>query len=283
MPGPPWTKKEIQSLKRQVIRQKRTMANVDIQGRTVNAIRAMAARLNIMETPVSRAKWSSRQRQRLKQLKNEGFTPQDIYEFDLLGEPLRTKWSITKQWGRMNLADPRRSKLMKKKKWWKPGEKTKFRQYLLRHSKKQTPEEIAKIWQLARSTVSRWQNNLGIKASRDQVMKMEYSLQKQQRARRRIRKASREMWKQRRKDRERTLRALAEELRSSSKPPREQLCRDCDISFPKRREFFPIHEKKISIGTSRYFKHRCVLCENKRRRDNDKTKISRGQNAKKRT
>ena len=267
MPGAPWTPSEKKTLRRQVKKEGRALVEVTIDGRTINSIRSQVVRMRLVEKRASRQKWPAKQRRRLRELKEEGFTPREIYEFDLLGNPPRTKWSITKQWGRMKLANRRRARLMRKKKIWGPGDKERFRKYLLRHSKTQTPEEIGRAWDVARSTVARWQNDLGIKATREQVMKMGYSLAKQKRARNKIRQNSKQMWLQRRANQEQTLYDLAEKIRTSARPAAEQTCSDCGCSWPKRREFFHIREKKISMGTSRYYKHRCVLCENRRRRD----------------
>ena len=116
----------------------------------------------------------------------------------MLGGPVRTRWSITKQWGRVKLANRRRSRLMKKKRVWKAGEQRKFKAYLRRYSKTQTPEEIGKVWAVARSTVARWQNALGLKVPREAVVKMAYSQRKQSAARKRIQRASKQMWVARR-------------------------------------------------------------------------------------
>ena len=266
MPGSPWTPSEKKTLRRQVQKEGRALVDVAIDGRTINAIRSQAVRMRLVEKRASRQKWPAKQRRRLRELKEEGFTPREICEFDLLGDPPRTKWSITKQWGRMKLANRRRARLMRKKKIWEPGDRERFRKYLRKYSKTQTPEEIGRAWGVARSTVARWQNELGIKASREQVMRMGYSLVKQNRARKKIRQNSKQMWVRRRADREQALYDLAEEIRTSARPAAEQVCSDCEQSWPKRREFFHIREKKISMGTSRYYKHRCVLCENRRRR-----------------
>lgn len=195
MPGTPWTAKERKALRRQILREKKTPAQVEIDGRSVNAVRAQAARMDLIPKRASRAKWSQRQLDLLQDLQQQGLTPQQIYDGSLLGEPVRTKWAITKQWGRMHLADQRRVDLMKQKKRWANGELGKFHAYLLKHSSSKTPEEIARHWSVARSTVSRWQNALGVKATRDEVLQMRYSREKQRRALKRIQEASRRMWK----------------------------------------------------------------------------------------
>ncbi|MEO2023760.1 MAG: hypothetical protein ABGX05_18200, partial [Pirellulaceae bacterium] len=79
-------------------------------------------------------------------------------------------------------------------------------------------------------------------------------------------------WKNRRLERETEMLGSAKELRRTMKRLDERVCEDCQRPWPKRREFFHINEKKISIGTSRYFKRRCVLCENTRRRLQDQKK-----------
>ena len=270
MPGKPWNAKEKKLLRRQVMTEARLLAEVRLDGRTLNAIRSQVTRMALVEKRASRKKWSVEERRRLRKLQSEGFTPKEIHEFDLLGGPVRTRWSITKQWGRMKLANRRRSRLMKKKRVWTAGEQRKFKAYLRRHSRTQTPEEIGKVWAVARSTVARWQNALGLKVPREAVVKMVYSQRKQSAARKRIQRASKRMWEGRRAAHEKELLEQRKELRHRDPPVPEQVCTDCRRSWPKRRSFFHIREKKISMGTSRYYKHRCVLCENARRRHNDR-------------
>lgn len=267
MPGAPWSNQEKRALRRQVRREKRALADVTIDGRTIHSIRSQAVRLDLVEKRTSRAKWSAAERRRLRELKDQGFAPTEIAAFGLLSDPPRSRWSITKQWGRMKLANRRRSRLMRRKKRWALGEKERFREYLLKHSAVKTPEEIAKIWGIARSTVARCQQELGVKATRERVLQMKYSQAKQRRARTRIQSSSRRMWERRRALEIEKLQTLADEMRAANHPPIEQVCADCQRSWPRRREFFHIREKKISMGTSRYYKRRCVLCENIRRRN----------------
>jgi len=271
MPGERWTENDIDSLREQ-LDHGLALKEVQIERRTINAIRSQALRLELVEMRANRRKWPSRQRRLLRKCKEQRLTPVEIFEFGLLGEPPRSFWAIRKQWGRMKLSDRRRARLMRKKKVWKPGEKRKFDTFLRKNSKQMTPEEIGKEWSVARSTVARRQTELGVKATREQVMQMEYSLAKQRRARQRIRRNSLNMWANRRRNRESDLINMAQEIRDSSRPPDERKCSDCGRSWPKRREFFHTSEKKISIGVSRYFKHRCVLCENERRRSQEKKK-----------
>ncbi len=272
MPGKRWTSTEKDALQAQIVREQRSLDEVTILGRTPYAIRSQAARLNLIEQRPGRLKWSTDQMKLMKQYKKEGLTPLHVFEFGLLGEPPRSVWAITKKWGRMKLADRKRSRSMRNKKQWKPGEKQTFLKFLKKQSQRMTPEEIGKEWKLARSTVSRIQSQFGLKATRDEVLLMKYSLAKQQRARRRIRRDNIRHWKNRRLERETEMLGSAKELRRTMKRLDERVCEDCQRPWPKRREFFHINEKKISIGTSRYFKRRCVLCENTRRRLQDQKK-----------
>lgn len=272
MPGKRWTSAEKESLQRQLITEHRSLEAVEIPGRTLFAIRSQSARLGLIELKPPRLRWSPEQMKLLKQYKREGLTPLHVFQFDLLGEPYRSIWAITKKWGRMKLADRTRSRCMQNKKQWKAGEKQEFVRFLKKQSQRMTPEEIGNQWNLARSTVSRIQTKHRLKATREDVLLMKYSLAKQERARRRIRRDNIRNWDKRRQQREKEMLASAEQLRLTVKRLEERRCEDCQRPWPKRREFFHINEKKISIGTSRYFKRRCVLCENKRRRLHDQKK-----------
>ena len=267
MPGKRWTKTELKSLRRQLAANGRRVEEVRISGRTSHAVRTQAVRLDLIRARDSRWPWAAPQRKLLRELKQSGFTPLQIYQYELLGDPLRSRWAITKQWGRMKLADRGRSNKMRRKKRWKTGERQQFDAFLRKNSRRMTPEQIAKVWGVARSTVARRQTELGVKVSRDLVMQMEYSQAKQQKARKRMRQGNLRRWERHRREKEDSLVQLAERLRSNERPPVEQTCTDCGRSWPKRKDFFHTRDKRISIGTSRYYKHRCVLCENQRRRD----------------
>jgi hypothetical protein len=262
----------LKSLRRQLKKEGRSVEEVHIEGRTAHAIRTQAVRLGLIHARDSRWPWPSEQRERLRELKEAGFTPLQIYQFELLGDPPRSRWAITKQWGRMKLADRDRSSKMRRKKAWKPGERKRFDDFLRKNSRRMTPEQIAKVWDVARSTVARRQTELGVKMSREEVMQMEYSQAKQRKARRRMRSGNLRRWEKHRQQKEDSLLRLAEELRSNERPPAEQTCTDCGRSWPKRKDFFHTRDKRISIGTSRYYKHRCVLCENRRRREAERTR-----------
>ena len=265
MPGARWTNKELQQLKRQ-LRDLEAIEDVSLPGRTMHAVRRQAGRMQLISQRPGRFKWPSRQVEKLRQLAAQKLTVTEIWRFELLGEPHRSLWAIRKMWGRLRLADPGRSRRMQHRKVWAPGERSKFDRFLRRHSGTMTPEEIGKQWGLARSTVARRQTELGVKRSRDEVLKMDYSQEKRERARRRLRRRNLEYWRHRRKEREREMEELAEQVRRRRPEQEEQACVDCRRTWPRRAEFFHATEKQISIGTSRYFKHRCILCENSRRR-----------------
>jgi hypothetical protein len=222
--------------------------------------------MGLRELRPARLQWPKTQRRRLRELKKLGFMPLEISRMDLLGQPVRSLWAIRKQWGRMKLADRKRARRMKNKRVWKPEEKCRFQAFLLRNSATMTPEEIGKIWGVARSTVANQQIQLGVKRPRAEVMNMPYSLAKQARARKRIRKKNLRNAKLKRVRQECELLRLADELRAGGKRPVERVCSDCGRSWPKRREFYPFQDKKTDIGTSRHYKRRCRLCENARRR-----------------
>ena len=267
MPGERWTQAEIKLLKKQ-LREGRAVEDVKLESRSVHAIRRQASRLELIEQREGRYRWPQRQIDKLKELAAQGLTVTEIHQFELLGEPARSLWAIRKTWGRLGLSDPHRSERMKHRKVWDPGERKKFDAYLRKHSRQMTPEQIGKEWGVARSTVARRQTELGLKRPRAEVLEMDYSRKKRERARAKLRRRNLQYWRQRRDEREQQMTALAEELRKRGCD--EQTCVDCGVCWPRRSEFFHTTEKRISIGTSRYFKHRCILCENKRRRKRQK-------------
>lgn len=269
MPGARWTKSEIKALRKQ-LREGRAIEDVEIPGRSMHAIRRQASRLQLIEQRPGRYPWPQRQIDKLKELAAEGLTVTEIHQFDLLGEPPRSLWGIRKTWGRLGLTDPERAERMRHRKVWAPGEMKKFDAYLRKHSRTMTPEEIGKEWGVARSTVARRQTELGLKRTRAEVLKMPYSQKKRDAARRRLRKRNISYWRAQRESREQQMIELAVEL--TERNVETQVCSDCQREWPRRAEFFHTTEKRISIGTSRYFKHRCILCENQRRRRKEKRK-----------
>ncbi len=266
VPGPHWTDIDKTALRQQLTIRELDITDVRFPGRSQIAVRTQAVRMGLIRPRQARLKWSNKQRKLLRKLKRDGYAVPQIFQFRLLSDPPRSFWSIRMQWGRMKLSDRKRSRRMKKKKVWKSGERAKFERFLVRHSQRMTPEEIGKKWGLARSTVARWQTSLGVKQPREKVMRMHYSLEKQRRASRRIRRNNKRIWAERRARSESELIALAIELYGHSRQPSDRECFDCGRTWPKRREFFHFSEKRTGFGTARYYKHRCRLCENARRR-----------------
>lgn len=264
MPGTRWSEAEKEELVRQVREEGRELEEVEIGERPLHGIRRQAVRMELVPIQSNRKRWPKKQVARLRELKEKGFTAAQIHAYDLLGEPRRSLWSVRKMWGRLRLADPSRSESMRTKKVWRKAEKAQFDRFLRENSAQMTPEQIGKLFGVARSTVARRQTQLGVKRSRDAVLKMDYSQAKQQRARNRARERNLRLWEERRAQRLRALEQLDKKL--GPRHPRRK-CSDCQREWPKRSEFFHTREKTISIGTSRYYKHRCVLCENHRRRE----------------
>lgn len=263
MPGERWTRKELKSLRKQ-LREGRAIESVELDHRTVHAIRRQAGRMKLIEQREGRFRWPQKQIDKLKELAEQGLTVAEIHQFELLGEPERSLWAIRKTWGRLGLSDPHRAACMKRRKVWAPSERRKFDDFLRENSEHMTPEEIGKQWGVARSTVARRQTELGLKRTRAEVLEMPYSRRKREQARTRLRRRNLQYWQQRRETRKAEMLELAKRLRERG--CELQTCVDCGVTWPRRAEFFHTTEKRISIGTSRYFKHRCILCENKRRR-----------------
>lgn len=274
MPGTRWSEHEKEQL-RQALESGQRISDVQVLARRPNAIRAQAIRMGLIEPNEPRLNWSLRQRRLLKKYWRLGLKPEEIHDHGLLGEPYRSLWSIKKKWGRMKLADRRRARKMRRKKVWRPGEKESFNDFLLKHSDRMTPEQIGNLWGVVRSTVARWQEVLGVKRPRDTVLLMDYSLDKQRRARQRIRRFNIKSAAQRRAKREADLQEMAAAMRTRRPHLLERTCVDCDRSWPLRSAFFHPTDRRTDFGTSRYYKRRCRLCENRRRRERDQKRRAR--------
>lgn len=178
--------------------------------------------------------------------------------------------SIKKAWGRKKLSNRKRARLLKKKKIWSEEEKESFHEYLQEHSSFLTPEEIAKKWKIARSTVVNHQTNLGVKISRKEVLALPGSRKKRQRSARRSAEETVKRWNKWREQHIDELMSMAQTIRETGSVP-ERICSDCETSWPLKPAFFQHQDKKFSLknfnGTTRYYMNRCRICEAKRRRE----------------
>lgn len=257
MPGTRWLTEEKNTLRHLLLDEHVPLPHIRINGRTDRAIHMEALRLHLIEVPT----WSRKQKTHLRKLQRSGFSVKEIIDGNLLLPPPRSDSGIRSQWRRLKLTNRTRAR---HKKVWRPGELAQFYDHLRLVSATQTPEEIAKKWNLARSTVAQHQRKLGVKIPRAEVLLMEYSQKKLRRsahvARRQMRAhapARRHAWVQH-------LENLVPELRWR-KHMVERTCSDCSRPWPLYPAFFAPREKKLRTGTSVYFKHRCRLCEADRR------------------
>ena len=117
MPGDRWTRKELKSLRKQ-LREGRAIEEVELDRRTVHAIRRQAGRMKLIQQREGRFRWPEKQLDKLKELAEQGLTVAEIHQFELLGEPERSLWAIRKTWGRLSLSDPHRAECMKRRKVW---------------------------------------------------------------------------------------------------------------------------------------------------------------------
>ncbi len=266
MPGLQWSASELKSLYQQIVEENKDGKQVVISGRSRAGITMKAIRQGLIKLNRLRRVWPRRQKKLLRQLKERGYTPRDIADSSLLGLPDRTLWAIRKMWGRQKLSDRRRSRLMTQKKVWQPNEKELFIKYLHENSSTKTPEEIGVHWNLARSTVASWQRKLNLKQPYQVILRMDYSRLKQKIFLARNSRRMFKYWRHWQSLHEEALLAAAADLREKTLNISERICLDCNKSWPLRAQFWHFSHKKTEFGTSRYFKHRCRLCENLRKR-----------------
>lgn len=269
MPGKHWGELEVLLLK-QLQEEGKDISEVKIPGKKRAQVRQKALRMGLITPSAARTTWPRRQINILKKAKADGLTPQNIHEQNLLGDPYRSLWAIKKAWERKKLSDRKRARLLKKKKIWSHGEKERFHEYLREHSSTLTPEEIAKKWKIARSTVVNHQMSLGIKLRRKEVLALPGSKRKRRLSARKSAIKTVERWNKWREVRIDELENIASTMREKG-PITERICSDCNISLPLKPQFYDYQDRKFSskgfTGTKRLYKRRCRLCEAKRRRE----------------
>lgn len=214
--------------------------------------------------PPRRERWSTLEKMILFKAHKAGKTPTEIYRAGCLSHPERSWNAIVRMWWTLGLAQ-KQSKPKIHNKIWTDQEKRQFDEYLHRYSFSETPEQIANYCQIHVNTVIKWQQRLNVRPTRKQVMAMQFSQEKQKHSRRRQRRAmllKTATWKQRKY---RRLVELAETLRRRENPPDEQTCRCCGTVWPKWKEFFRFNEYHTKMGTQRWYRTNCVLCEYEKR------------------
>lgn len=257
----PWERERL-SLQ---ISQGACLNQIQIHGRTKNAIHAQAVRQGLITAGSPRENWPLRQIESLKDAHRSRYTVAHILVLDLLGPPFRSQWAIRKMLGRLHLTNPKRSAAGRRKKIWKAGELEKFHIYLVQRSDGETPEQIARIWKVSRGTVIRHQILLNMRPTRSQVVQMPYSQAKFRRAFRKNRKKLQKHLDQfrsvQRQARELRLSRLAAMLRERTPPLPEKTCRVCKRSWPLQEQFFPIRWRLTQAqGKVQRFSGRCRLC-----------------------
>lgn len=191
MPGPAWTKKENRLLRKQV-REGKLIEEINIEGRSLHAIRRKAARLRLIGNGIKRKPWTEEEKALLKRLVKSGKTSFEIarnyHEVDEL-LPL-AKYSgnaIQKQMQRMGLGDKKRARRAKAAVRFNQEEKIAFLLYLRIHYSFMTPEELAEIWnkqcttKVTKRRVIYYLVIMKCKLPQKVIISMPYSLEKRRR------------------------------------------------------------------------------------------------------
>lgn len=235
--------------------------NVVVPGRTSESIRRHARRYNLIpkqrHPPLTEA-----QKARLRELKALNFSAREISGFDMLGLPRCTASTVERHICKLGLTNKNRSRGRRARKVWLNGEKQAFDNFLRENSKKFSPEQIAKKFDVVVEIVTARQRFLRVKTSYAETLAMPY-------VRKKIEKSSQE--RSRRMllafekyiaEKEIQLENLAQKLRQKKwiVPLQEKQCGTCGKTWPKNKKFFFHTTHRTNFGTSWYFYQNCKIC-----------------------
>ncbi len=266
-------KKEEKEMLRQELGNGKQLPDISIPGRKHEGIWRQAKKLKLI-APSRNPSLTEEQKIKLRELRQQGFSAQQIADFDMLGKPKRTACAIQKACTRLELAGKNRSDAAKKRKMWLNGEKEGFCEFLLLHSAVLATEEIAEIFGVKKSTVNNWKKQLGVKLCLSATLALPC-----------IRRKFREVYRQKSEkmladfekhilEKEKELEVLAQKMRKKKwiAALGEKRCANCGHSWPKCQKFF-FHATVRKKGlTCWYFRGLCKICIAKQRHENNMLK-----------
>ncbi len=251
-------------------------SEMEIGPRSSAAIQNKAARLDFVGDGIPRKRWTTAAENQLKQLIHGGLTAAQIStNVELL--PGYSRNAIQKKLGRLKLIDGSRSRRARDAIRLTSDQLDHFHTFLLAHASRCTPEQIALLWNrdhvplISRRRVVYHLQNLGIKRTWAEVMRMPFSKAKQRRVSEKASLASRVRWDEYRERQELELREESRRQRRRSRSRGrslpERVCRDCRRRWPASEPFFVLYQKQTGRGRRRYLGRICRLCRNTRRRE----------------
>ena len=263
-----WTKEEKEELRQQLALGIK-LKNVLIPGRNHESIRNQAVSQLKLIPPIRNPGWSAEQEAKLKELRWQGVPARKIAALGMLGAPYRTLCATRKRCSKLELGQKSRSEAGKNRKIWRKGEKEEFLAFLHLHSAKFSPDEIAEKLGVKKSTVAKWQRELGVKLCLQETIALPC-------VRERLKKSYREKgqkyfdsFEKRILEREKKLLALLSKMREKRwiVPPEEKRCRSCGQAWLKHRDFFFRAIVKTHGLTCWYFYPDCKICVAKQRHE----------------
>ena len=258
-------KKEEKEMLRQNIENGIPLQAIKIANRNYDRIRRQARKLKLI-APLKNPSLTDEQKAELCRLRRQGFSAEQIADFDMLGKPERTAVAIQKSCMKLGLVQKNRSRAAKKRKIWAKGEKKKFCDFLLCHSSKLASKQIAKLFGVKRGTVELWQRQLGVKPCLQDTLALPYVKRKLKRA---YRKKSQKMlasFEEHILSKQEKLKNLAEIIRGKKWIVQKQ-CQTCRKFWPKHKSFFFHSTVRKNKHTSWYFCSPCKLCVARQRHE----------------
>ncbi|MEK7562741.1 MAG: hypothetical protein AAB509_03625 [Patescibacteria group bacterium] len=191
---------------------------------------------------------TNEQKEKLRELRQQGLTAKKISELDLLGPPHRPVDNIQDNMSRFGLVGKNRSLATKNRKHFSNGEKQEFNDFLRQNSLRFTPRQIAEKFGVKKDTVTARQRFLRIKARLAQ-------------------NNPRILFEKYIAEREKQLEVLAQKLREQKRilPLEDRRCKKCEKVWLRHKKFFFHTIHRTNCGTSWNFWLVCVICAAKQR------------------
>ncbi|MCX6720174.1 MAG: hypothetical protein NTV36_03665 [Candidatus Staskawiczbacteria bacterium] len=141
--GSKWTKAEKQFLKESLAKERLSLENIVVPGRSSERVRRQALKMGLIPK-LRNPRISRSQRKKIREMRSQGYSVKQIAEFGLQEHPHRTANAVQKVLGRLRLVNKNRSRAARKRKIWRNGEKEEFYIFLRQYSATLSPQQIAK-------------------------------------------------------------------------------------------------------------------------------------------
>ncbi len=262
-----WTKAQIRSLVRQIIKERKRLPDIYIEGKSPAAVNNQRRRLRLrgkldIGQALRKRKYSDEELAILEHYGCKlGWTARQICEAGML--PNRSYHSISKAMGRQGYGDPVRVERAKQARRLKREERKNFEQFIRGDGRKLSSERIAELWGIARNTVNFYRRKFGVSLSWHEARAVSSTVEKRQRLNEIRRAHLKRRWTRYRTEQIKRLLSLQQRLKRRGCQARTRVCKSCACEWFALPVFFPTHTDKRKRGARISMSRTCRICKMK--------------------